>query len=93
MTSLPLLTIAVATGCETSWVRAAEMGRGPPYERTRDERVTPQAWNPARNVERSALRDQHAHDQRFVISTQERIHYALGVLGVQDDFENLDLDS
>ncbi|KAB8303416.1 hypothetical protein EYC80_004843 [Monilinia laxa] len=85
--------LSIATGCETSWVRAAEMGRGPPYERTKDERATPQEWNPARDLERTTLRDQHAPDQRVVISTQERIHYALGVLGVQDDFENLDLDS
>ncbi|ESZ98711.1 hypothetical protein SBOR_0949 [Sclerotinia borealis F-4128] len=84
--------LAIATGCETSWVKAGEMGRGPPYERTRDERVAPQMWNFTRNVER-VVREQKATEQKLVIGTHERIHYALGVLGVQDHFENLDLDS
>ncbi|QSZ34049.1 hypothetical protein DSL72_005629 [Monilinia vaccinii-corymbosi] len=86
--------LSIATGCETSWIKAAEMGRGPPYARTKDEQVTPQAWNPAQSVDRVALKEQRAAtDGNFVIGTHERIQYALGVLGVQDDFENLDLDS
>lgn len=81
----------VASGCETSWVKAGEMGRGPPYTRTRDERVSPQVVNVTRNGERAAMQQQQATDQGFVISTHQRIHYAIGILGVQDDLNNLDL--
>ncbi|KAM0309913.1 hypothetical protein ACHAO8_008594 [Botrytis cinerea] len=85
-------SLAIATGCETSWVKAGEMGRGPPYTRTRDERVNPQMVNGARNVERVKIQHQQATDQGFVISTHQRVHYAIGILGVQDDLNNLDLD-
>ncbi|KAF7868519.1 hypothetical protein EAF04_005050 [Stromatinia cepivora] len=85
--------LAIATGCETSWVKAGEMGRGPPYERTREKRVVPQMGNPARNAEITKLREQQVTDQRVVISTHERVHYAFGILGVQDDFNNLGLDT
>lgn len=68
------------------------MGRGPPYTRTRDERVNPQRVNGARNVERVTVQQQQATDQGFVISTHQRVHYAIGILGVQDDLNNLDLD-
>lgn len=84
---------SVATGCEKSWIKAAEMGRGPLYERTGDERVHTKTWDTDRRLGRATVQDHQGTDQRFVISTHERIHFALGVLGVQDDFENLDLDS
>ncbi|KAF7886892.1 uncharacterized protein EAF02_003539 [Botrytis sinoallii] len=84
-------SLAIASGCETSWVKAGEMGRGPPYTRTRDERVSPQVVNVTRNGERVAMQQRQATDQGFVISTHQRIHYAIGILGVQDDLNNLDL--
>ena len=32
-------------------------------------------------------------EKRLVIEKADRVHYALGILGVQEDFENLDLDN
>jgi hypothetical protein len=29
----------------------------------------------------------------LIISGADRVHYALGMLGVEEDFENLDLDN
>jgi hypothetical protein len=84
--------LAIATGCETSWVKASELGRGPPYNRTSEERVTPDVWNTSRRIDR-ALEGKTNAEKRFVIDKSDRVHYALGILGVEQDFENLDLDN
>jgi len=32
-----------------------------------------------------------SEDQRLVIRSTDRVHYALGILGLESDYENLDL--
>jgi hypothetical protein len=83
---------AIATGCETSWIKTAELGKGPPYARTGEERVVPDVWNSSRRIDK-ATSSICSEERRLVISRAERIHYALGILGVQEDFEFLDLDN
>jgi hypothetical protein len=81
--------IAIATGCETSWVKTAEAGRGPPYTRTTEERVLPDIWASGRRIDR-ATQDRN---DKLIVGKADRVHYALGVLGVESDFEKLDLDN
>jgi len=76
--------LAVLTGCETSWVRAGEMGNGPPYARTREERSAPENWSSSADSNK---------ESRQVINTADRVHYAMGIIGVQEDLERLDLDN
>lgn len=82
--------LTIATGCETSWCRAAEMGKGPPYERPTDARRVPDVPAGSRMIDR-ALQGRSDKERRLVVSDSDRAHYALGILGVDEDFENLDL--
>jgi hypothetical protein len=67
------------------------LGKGPPYTRTTEERVVPDIWSSSRRIDR-ALSGLNVEERRLVIERSDRVHYALGVLSVQEDFENLDLD-
>jgi len=83
---------AIATGCETSWVKTAEAGRGPPYTRIEVEReVVPDIWSSPRRLERTIYGLEN-EEKRLVIEKTDRVHYALGVLSMQLDFEDLDLN-
>lgn len=80
---------AIAAGCETSWVRAYEAGRGPPYARTmeptaRDDRVAGRRpW-----VDGVAAKD--SNDRRFItVNAGTRVHWALGLLSVEEDMRQL----
>jgi hypothetical protein len=84
--------LAIVTGCETSWVKVGELGRGPPYIRTSEERVVPDIWNSSRRVDRFA-EGRSSQDGQLVIEKADRVHYALGLLSIEEDFENLDLDN
>lgn len=79
----------IANGCETSWVKAAEAGRGPPYTRVvrpknsddprlngRWERVGPE----------EALDEEDEGDRRFVKSRPTaRLNWAIGIMGMEED--------
>jgi hypothetical protein len=69
----------------------AELGRGPPYIRTTEERVVPDIWTSSRRIDR-AFRGLSVDERRIIVRGPDRVHYALGLLGVEEDFENLDLD-
>ncbi|PQE21429.1 hypothetical protein CJF30_00008298 [Rutstroemia sp. NJR-2017a BBW] len=115
--------LAIAAGCETSWTKAAEFGKGPPYIKVEDEEEedpTAQIWNSVRSLQKDHLgpfyrgegqgegmgsggredRERNMEggvgmgerkERKLVLKTPERIHYALGVLGFQEDFGNLEL--
>lgn len=68
-----------------------EMGKGPPYERTSEERAVPDSWRSTGRTVR-ALGDKTA-DGRLAVQRSDRVHYALGILGVEEDFDHLDLDN
>jgi hypothetical protein len=84
--------LAIATGCETSWVKVGELSRGPLYTRTSEERVVPDIWHSARRIDR-ALDGKTNSERQLVIERSDRVHYALGLLSVEEDFESLDLDN
>ncbi|KAI9798752.1 MAG: hypothetical protein M1833_004582 [Piccolia ochrophora] len=83
---------AVASGCETSWERAGLLGKGPPYTRT---------MNPMSSDDRIAGRRPNAMtgpptdnaDRRYItVNPGTRVHWALGILGVEEDLARLELD-
>ncbi|KAM0712054.1 hypothetical protein Q7P37_011148 [Cladosporium fusiforme] len=80
----------IANGCETSWVKAAEAGRGPPYQRV----VRPQhsddprlngSWERLKpdNVRPEEMNDS---DRRLVkVKANARLNWAIGIMGTEDD--------
>ncbi|EPE31307.1 Zn2/Cys6 DNA-binding protein [Glarea lozoyensis ATCC 20868] len=123
--------LAIANGCETCWIKTAEIGRGPPYTRLEDQiphlatparpfppqsavrlsSFTPQMpgekdttaglsaggrgntdiWNTGRRIDRAFLGKSEL-ERRGLLKEGGRVHYALGVLGVESDFEGLGLE-
>lgn len=84
----------IASGCERAWMRAAEMGRGPPYTRTmnenaKDDRVAGRGRDP-RLLEAPAKDN---NDRRFItVNAGTRVYWALGILGVEEDMEGMKLE-
>ncbi|KAL8999910.1 MAG: hypothetical protein Q9169_001316 [Polycauliona sp. 2 TL-2023] len=82
----------IASGCERAWMAAAEMGRGPPYMRTmnataKDDRVSGRS----RDANPGPPKDNN--DRRFItVNPGTRVYWALGILGVEEDMKNLNLD-
>jgi len=68
------------------------MGKGPPYTRTTKERFVPDVWASSRRLDR-AFDGKTNEERRLIVSGGDRVQYALGMLGVEEDFENLDLDN
>ncbi|KFZ20584.1 hypothetical protein V501_00045 [Pseudogymnoascus sp. VKM F-4519 (FW-2642)] len=85
----------IARGCETSWTRAAAMGKGAPYTRYTEQAPVDKVWSRAgQRMERmriTAGEEQHVHPQ----STERvgRVQFAVGILGVTSHFGKLDLES
>ena len=79
----------IANGCETSWVKAAAAGRGPPYNRV----VRPQqSSDPRLNGSWERLDpdgqpdDMDDNDRRLVrVKPNARLNWAIGVMGTEDD--------
>lgn len=88
----------IADGCESAWTKAAQAGRGPPYRSP--EGLFPaepsSVWVNPRRLDR-AIREHNGlgvsgqAEQRLVLHKSEQAHYALGILGVEQDLERLDL--
>lgn len=79
----------IANGCETAWVRAAEAGRGPPYERllragalaSADARLNGsyESLDPIHQLDEDT-------DRRNVrVKATARLHWAIGLLGMESD--------
>lgn len=81
----------IAVGCESMWIKTAQMGRGPPYERSVyfdvDSNVN---WDTSRRIERR-IYEADRGAKRVVVARADRAHYALGLLGVEEDMEVLEL--
>lgn len=69
---------AIASGCETAWEKAAQMGRGPPYTR---------ASNPTARDDRLRGPTSYSKDG----PPGMRVHYATGILGVEEDLAHIEL--
>lgn len=84
---------AIASGCETAWQKAAEAGKGPPYQRTmdptaKDDRVA------GRRPDLNGGPPKDNNDRRFItINAGARVHWALGLLSVEEDMQRLNLET
>lgn len=67
------------------------MGRGPPYKRTTEERVVADIHDTSRRIARPSQGDDN-EERRVVLSGGDKVHYALGLLGVEEDLDDLDLE-
>lgn len=83
----------IADGCESGWVKAAEIGRGPPYVRVKEVGVPISVWNDTRRIARKIreLDQGDGEERRLVLAKSERASYALGLLGVEHDLQFLEL--
>ncbi|KAI1618731.1 fungal-specific transcription factor domain-containing protein [Exophiala viscosa] len=96
---------SIAAACERAWERMGELGRGPPYERTIDvnsqdarvkgggtsvtRRASSQAPDALEEIESKFVR----HDRSLINhDTSTRVHWALGLLSVEEDIKQMSLD-
>lgn len=84
----------IASGCERSWMRAAEVGHGPPYQRTmnvaaKDDRVAGRSRDPVAKM----YPPKDNNDRRFIkVNPGTRVYWALGILSVEEDMQGLNLE-
>ncbi|CAI4210534.1 unnamed protein product [Parascedosporium putredinis] len=81
----------IAEGCEASWVRAAHMGRGPPYVRSADLMAGGPltVWSNPRRIDKRIQELEEGGE--VVLAKADRAHLALGLLGVDGDLDRLKL--
>lgn len=83
----------IASGCERSWMRAAEMRMGPPYQRTmnvaaKDDRVAGRARDPVSKF----YPPKDNNDRRFItVNPGTRVYWALGILSAEEDMKSMSL--
>ena len=85
--------IQIAEGCESAWLKAAQLGKGPPYHRPADveAQLSQSVWQNPRRIDRridELLAEQPASN---ILTKSEQAHYALGLLSVENDLERLEL--
>ncbi|KAL6717203.1 hypothetical protein ACLMJK_005118 [Lecanora helva] len=84
----------IASGCERAWLKAAEMGRGPPYtavmdQSAKDDRLAGRGRHP-KDLEKPAKDN---NDRRFItVNAGTRVYWAMGILGVEEDMKGMKLD-
>lgn len=83
----------IADGCESGWIKAAQIGHGPPYIRAPDlgMDVPTSVWQNPRRIDRKLRELEPDEEKPLVLAKSERAYYALGLIGVEHDLEVLDL--
>lgn len=90
-------SLLIAHGCERAWMRAAQMGKGPPYEQIvqgspggGDQRAQGREEDPRLKLNAPPRRE---GDRRFITgSAGTRVHWAMGVLSVEEDMKAMVLN-
>jgi hypothetical protein len=83
----------IAQGCETAWVKAFEAGRGPPYQRTKEEWhmekvVDPRITREGGHFDGSEPDPSDMSDRRWAsTNAATRVHWAMGLLSVEEDID------
>ncbi|KAJ9307952.1 transcriptional regulator family: Fungal Specific TF [Paecilomyces variotii] len=89
-------SLSIAVGCESAWVAAGKKGRGPPYEYTTKKDLNEPEINVHNTVSNIARRQTPPHgntELRFTTpSTRERLHFAQGLLGLEEDILTLEIE-
>ena len=84
----------IASGCEQAWLKMYALGRGPKYERTmnvmaHDDRVAGRGRDPVS----LSQPPKDNNDRRFIFRNPgTRVYWALGILGVDEDMNNMHLE-
>ncbi|KAK7418387.1 hypothetical protein QQX98_004007 [Neonectria punicea] len=83
----------IADGCESAWIKAAQIGRGPEYARVEETGLPISVWHNPRRIDRKIreLEQGPGEERRLVLAKSERASYALGLLGVEHDLQFLEL--
>jgi hypothetical protein len=80
----------IGRGIETSWVKAGEMGRGPPYQRVEvprrsDDPRLNHSWE-QRMDPNTRPEEMDDSDRRLVtVKANARLNWAIGVIGMEED--------
>ena len=77
----------IAAGCEVSWIKMYEAGRGPPYQRTKDVSEVDNRTN----VSTSDGAESTGDRSLIEINPGIRVHYAMGIMSVEADFKEMSL--
>ncbi|KHN98150.1 Zn(2)-C6 fungal-type DNA-binding domain protein [Metarhizium album ARSEF 1941] len=82
----------IAIGCESAWIKVAQLGHGPEYKRPQHlEEVPVSIWMNPRKLDQRIQDMQNTTETRLVLHRSEQTNLALGLLGVETDLEVLDL--
>jgi hypothetical protein len=82
----------IAIGCESAWIKVAQLGHGPQYKRPQHlEEVPMSIWMYPRKLDQRLQDLQSTMETRLVLHRSEQTNLALGLLGVETDLEVLDL--
>lgn len=82
----------IANGCESCWVKAHKMGRGPPYELRAQINDSPSSvWQNPRRLDQRLHELGPEEEKQLVLTKSEQTHFALGLLGVEEDLRILKL--
>ncbi|KAI0888823.1 uncharacterized protein GGS22DRAFT_152449 [Annulohypoxylon maeteangense] len=84
----------IAVGCESAWIKAAQLGRGPPYTRSVNLNIDPPGsiWVHARRLDKR-IQEIDLDESKIVLAKGEKASYAIGLLAVEHDLERLDLET
>ncbi|KAI1461483.1 hypothetical protein F4805DRAFT_284469 [Annulohypoxylon moriforme] len=84
----------IAVGCESAWIKAAQLGRGPPYTRSVNLNIDPpgSVWVHARRLDKR-IQEIDLDESKIVLAKGEKASYAIGLLAVEHDLERLDLET
>jgi hypothetical protein len=80
----------IGKGIETSWVKAGEMGRGPPYQRVEmprhsDDPRLNHSWELHADPD-TKPEEMDDSDRRLVtVKASARLNWAIGIIGMEDD--------
>ena len=77
----------IAAGCEVTWIKTHEAGRGPPYQRTKDISEV----DDRTNVSPSGGAESNGDRALVEINPGIRVHYAMGIMSVEEDFKEMSL--
>lgn len=95
---------ACASACETSWEKMGNMGKGPPYERTVEQRSPLGARKYTQKTHGSSStmlsnKQENEHESRFISHDRDlidrhsslRSYWAIGVLSLEEDLKKMSL--
>lgn len=83
----------IAIGCESAWIKVAQLGHGPQYRRPQHlDDVPVSVWMNPRKLDQRLRELEKTEDTRLVLRQSEQTNFALGLLGVETDLEVLDLE-